>query len=129
MIRTHAAFARSGVPTMIRAQVANESEPYFTFLQAAFLLGAEQYSYVAMGVGWAGAETSFPWFSAYSAPLGPPLAPMTTLNPTLGVFSRRFEHVDVFVNVSSWSATIVPRNRSLGTTRLGGKPGLPAKQA
>ena len=41
MILTAASFARAGIPTMIRAPVADESDPFFDFLRAAFLVGAE----------------------------------------------------------------------------------------
>ena len=109
MILTAASFARAGVPTMIRAPVADESDPFFDFLRAAFLVGAERYSYVAMGVGWDGAPKSFPWFEKYSLPLGAPLGRMTVVDGPRGVFSREFEHASVSINVSAWTGRVTQK--------------------
>ena len=109
MILTAASFARAGVPTMIRAPVADESDPFFDFLRAAFLVGAERYSYVAMGVGWDGAPKSFPWFEKYSQPLGAPLGQMTVVDGPRGVFSREFEHASVSINVSAWTGRVTQK--------------------
>lgn len=102
------------VPTMIRAQVAGgEGEQagggYFDFLLGTFLVVASERSYVAFGQGWSGPQTSFPWFEAYDRPLGRPLGPKRVLSTAYGVFTRSFEHLDVAVNVSNWSATLTPR--------------------
>ena len=80
---------------MIRAPVADESDPFFDFLRAAFLVGAERYSYVAMGVGWDGAPKSFPWFEKYSQPLGAPLGAVSIISRKQGVLRREFEHITV----------------------------------
>ena len=89
------------VPTMIRAQV-EEPGDYFDFLTGAFLAVAGQWSYVAMGKGWSGPTTSFPWFEAYDQPLGRPLGPTEVVSRAQGVFRREFEHLRVEVNVSAW---------------------------
>ena len=105
------------VPTMIRAQVADPGA-YFDFLLGAFLAVAGKWSYVAMGVGWSGPQTSFPWYEAYDRPVGKPLGPTAT--PAYGVFEREFEHLRVHVNVSAWTAQLEPR-----TPRRGAARGLP----
>ena len=62
-----------------------------------------------MGKGWAGVETSFPWFNGYDLPLGPPEGAMRVVDAAAGVFTRRFAHLDVFVNVSAWRGVLSPR--------------------
>ena len=96
------------VPTMIKAQAAEEG-PYFDFLLGAFLVVASERSYVSLGKGFYGPNTSFPWFDAYDRPLGRPLGPLAVHSRAQGVFTRSFEHLDVAVNVSNWSATLTPR--------------------
>ena len=106
MINTAAMYASAGVPTMIRAQAANENDRNFRFLLAAFLLTAQRWSYIALGVGWYGAERSFPWFSIYDLTLGPPLTPLIVHDAVRGVYMREFRHAVVHVNVSAWEGSI-----------------------
>ena len=108
------------VPTMIRAQVANETDPYFDFLTAAFLTTASEWSYVAMGVGWNGPRKAFPWFKKYDTPLGAPLGAVSIISRKQGVLRREFEHITVELNVSAWSAKLTPKShisRNASTTK------------
>lgn len=68
-------------------------------LTSLWVRGGPKYSMV---------EVSFPWFKTYDAPLGQPAGHMVTIDVEAGVFSRRFEHVDVLVNVTNWSAASLP---------------------
>jgi hypothetical protein len=102
------------VPTMIRAQVANETDPYFDFLTAAFLTTASEWSYIAMGVGWNGPTKAFPWFKKYDAPLGAPLGAVSIVSREQGVMRREFEHITVELNVSAWSAKLTPKGPTSG---------------
>ena len=90
---------------------------------AAFLVGMGEDSYFSIsgsskdvvaagGDGSQWAEHSFPRFPEFDRPLGRPQGPATS--PEWGVFLRRFEHVDVFLDLSnrtgagvpSWNATL-----------------------
>lgn len=53
-----------------------------------------------------GIECGMPtqWFPEYSKPLGPPLGPATT-DPTRTVWSRRFEHATVSVDLRDRTAS------------------------
>ena len=86
---------------------------------AAFLVGMGEDSYFSIsgssadvvaagGDGSMWAEGSFPWYDEFSRPLGKPLGPPSS--PRWGVYHRRFEHVDVAVDVSGpvadWTANL-----------------------
>ena len=91
---------------MIRTESSNGLRYNFRFLLAAFLLTAQRWSYIALGVGWYGAERSFPWFSIYDLTLGPPLTPLIVHDAVRGVYMREFRHAVVHVNVSAWEGSI-----------------------
>ena len=59
----------------------------------------------AVGNGWNG-PSSFPLAEIFSRPLGAPKADAVAVDAAAGVFTRSFEHLEVKVNVSAWSAEL-----------------------
>ena len=59
----------------------------------------------AVGNGWNG-PSSFPLAEIFSRPLGAPNADAVVADAAAGVFTRSFEHLEVKVNVSAWSAEL-----------------------
>ena len=59
----------------------------------------------AVGNGWNG-PSSFPLAEIFSRPLGAPKADAVVIDAAAGVFTRSFEHLEVKVNVSAWSAEL-----------------------
>ena len=59
----------------------------------------------AVGNGWNG-PSSFPLAEIFSRPLGTPKADAVVVDAAAGVFTRSFEHLEVEVNVSAWSAEL-----------------------
>ena len=60
----------------------------------------------AVGNGWNG-PSSFPLAEIFSRPLGAPKADdAVVVDAAAGVFTRSFEHLEVKVDVSAWSAEL-----------------------
>lgn len=72
---------------------------------AAFLIAAQKWSYFAIDHGWHG-PSSFPVVLLYSNNLGAPLSDAVIVDANAGVFTRSFQHLDVFLDLSKWTANL-----------------------
>jgi hypothetical protein len=107
-----------GVPLAVHGWAQGDT-PHEFYL-AAFLVGMGNHSYFSIsggsedvkaagGDGSMWAEHSFPFFPEYTKPLGRPLGP--PVRHSWGVWTRSFEHLDVYLDVSPkgvahWNASL-----------------------
>eukprot|EP00040_Diaphanoeca_grandis_P003250 m.24370 g.24370 ORF g.24370 m.24370 type:complete len:421 (+) comp14577_c0_seq1:44-1306(+) len=101
-------FGSRGVPMQMHASVmhnciGNVTGNFTDWPVATFLLAAGEHSYFSIGSGWnPGLEQSL-WLPVYDQPLGKPLGLATQIAPH--VWTREFEGVSVWVNMSDCNAT------------------------
>jgi hypothetical protein len=71
-----------------------------TYALAVFLIVAEKYSYFRVHEGYSANENDrwMRWFPEYDKPLGPPAAPAVAKGP---VYTRKFKHADVWLDISN----------------------------
>lgn len=82
------------------------SKKEISYYLAAFLIGAQPYSYLKYGWGWdldTGPLASYPDFKK---PLGKPLGDYTRPNPNGWIFMRQFEHANVWVDLATHQGRI-----------------------
>ena len=96
--------AELGIPLMVHTELVNNSAG--PVQPGAFLIAAQQWSYVAVGNGWNG-PTSFPLVPEYSKRLGAPQGNATVVDADKGVFMRSFEHLELHLNISAWKASFI----------------------
>lgn len=75
------------------------SQQQLDFYLAAFLIGAQEYSYFQYGWGWRLETGPLVTYPALTKPVGKPLGEFTRLDPNGWQFSRDFEHVRVRVDL------------------------------
>ena len=90
--------ADRGVPTMVTIAIDPTTGDASALGLGAFLIGAQKWSYVAVGRGWNG-PSSFPVVRAYGRKLGAPKGHAVEVEK--GVFRRSFQFLDVVVNVTA----------------------------
>ena len=103
-----ACLQEAGIPLMIHAGYPSDANGRDdatmgeNIAVCAFLIAAQEYSYVAVGQGWNG-PSSFPALPLLKKPLGPPKADARVVDAAAGVYTRQFEHLDLSLNVSAWA--------------------------
>ncbi|MBT3380119.1 MAG: hypothetical protein HN742_35895 [Lentisphaerae bacterium] len=94
-----AADRRAKIAEKNHAELAEIAKNRVTFPLACFLVGAQPYSYFMLSWGWGvntGALVDFP---EMKKPLGPPLGSYERQSEGKWVFTRRFKHADVWVDL------------------------------
>ena len=81
-----------------KAASEEEARRQLYYKLAVFLICAEKYSYVRIHEGYSANEGDgwMRWFPEYDRPLGPPKGPASRKGH---VYTRQFEHVDVWLNI------------------------------
>ena len=77
-----------------------------TFPLACFLIGAQPYSYFMLSWGWGTYTGALVDFPEMKKPLGPPLGPYQRESEDQWIFTRSFEHANVWVDLESQDARI-----------------------
>ncbi len=78
---------------------ANLSQKRISYYQAAFLIGAQEYSYLQYGWGWTLHTGPLCDYPELQQPLGRPLGDAERESPDGWAFRRQFEHADVWVDL------------------------------
>ena len=73
---------------------------HIEYYLAAFLIGAQEYSYFQYGWGWRLDTGPLLHHPEFERPLGAPLGPRVRLSPDGWIFTRQFEHASVRVDLS-----------------------------
>lgn len=71
-----------------------------SFYLAAFLIGAQPYSYLQYGWGWVLHSGPLVEYPEFKKKLGMPLADYTRATPDGWIFQREFEHASVWVDLN-----------------------------
>ncbi len=88
------------------AELSAIAKERIEFPLACFLIGAQPYSYFMLSWGWelhTGALVEFP---EMKKPLGPPLGPYQRQSDDKWIFTREFQHADVWVDLKKEEARI-----------------------
>jgi len=89
---------RDGATDGEYASLAKKRLPFYL---AAFLIGAQPYSYFQYGWGWGLQTGLLAEYSEFNKPLGKPLGEYTRPDPNGWVFRREFEHASVWVDLDT----------------------------
>ena len=78
----------------------------FTFALAAYLVAAQENSFFGYSNGWY--YNGSKWWAEYDRPLGAPLEEAVLVGRSVheGVYTRRFEHATVHLDVAGYNASI-----------------------
>ena len=86
------------------------------FYLAAFLIGAQPYSYFQYGWGWELKTGPLAGFPEFKRPLGKPLGDFTRPDPNGWIFRREFEHASVWLDLNAregkieWKSAAIDAN-------------------
>jgi hypothetical protein len=89
--------------------LAKLSQERLEFYLAAYLIGAQPYSYFQYGWGWRLNSGPLVDYPELLKPLGPPKAPYTRLSSDAWEFTREFEHASVWVDTDKREGKITWR--------------------
>jgi hypothetical protein len=94
------------------AKVRSEAQARaaLTYPLAVFLIVAEKYSYFRVHEGYSANESDrwMRWFGEYDKPLGPPAGPAVRKG---AIYTRKFQHADVRLDISKRQGKITWRSR------------------
>ncbi len=92
--------------TLNAAALEERSRRQIAFYLAAFLAGAQEYSYFQYGWGWGLDTGPLVAYPELKHPLGKPAGDLTRIDPTGWVFQRDFEHARVTVDLERRAGSI-----------------------
>lgn len=82
------------------------SKEQLPFYLAAFLIGAQPYSYLQYGWGWTLQSGPLAGYPEFDKPLGKPTGDYTRPDPKGWIFRREFEHASVWLDLNSRTGKI-----------------------
>ena len=88
------------------AKYAQLARKHINYYLAAFLIGAQEHSYFQYGWGWKLATGPLLHHPEFERPLGNPLSTRVRESPTGWIFTRRFEHANVQVDLANKTGRI-----------------------
>ena len=104
-----------GIPFLAHMGGASPAFKDREYCLAAYLIIASEWTYLGVSKSWT--ADSFPWYTEYEKPLGPPLSAARP-GPSEGQWTRQFEHVDVTIDTKAFTANVTWKQQdTYGTSR------------
>ena len=95
-----------GAKLVSEADLEKFSRERLSYYLAAFLIGAQPYSYFQYGWGWTLQDGALVDYPEFSKPLGAPKAEATRPDPAAWIFTREFEKASVRVDLAAGQGEI-----------------------
>ena len=95
-----------GAKLVSEADLEKFSRERLSYYLAAFLIGAQPYSYFQYGWGWTLQDGALVDYPEFSKPLGAPKAEATRPDPAAWIFTREFEKASVRVDLATGQGEI-----------------------